>query len=91
MKKRFRDINGKLTKRLDQIKKETAGEAAEYYNIGGIYFNFADFREYVYISNCEGLAYFQSFDDYNLFIPVDSLGTFLPDVASYGRELAAVE
>ena len=37
------------------------------------------------------LAHFQSFDGKNLFIPSDSLGTFLPDVASDGMELVAVE
>lgn len=89
--KKYRDENGRLTMSLDQIKKETAAEAAKYYRIGGLYFNFEDFREYVYISNCEELAHFQSFDGFNLFIPVDSLGTFLPDVASDGAELVETE
>lgn len=37
------------------------------------------------------LAHFQSFDGFNLFVPSDSLGTHLPDVASDGMELAFVE
>ena len=89
--KKYRDENGRLTMSLEQVKKETAAEAAEYYHIGGLYFNFADFREYVYISICESLAHFKSFDGYNLFIPVECLGTFLPDVASEGSELVATE
>lgn len=88
--KRYRDENGQLTISLEQIKQETAAEAAAYYHIGGIYFNFADFNEYVMIE-AGTLAHFQSFDGKNLFIPSDSLGTFLPDVASDGMELVAVE
>ena len=79
--KRYRDENGQLTMTLAQLKQETAAEAAAYYHIGGIYFNFADFNEYVMIE-AGTLAHFQSFDGKNLFIPSDSLGTFLPDVAS---------
>lgn len=47
--KRYRDENGQLTMTLAQLKKETAAEAAAYYHTGGIYFNFADFNEYVMI------------------------------------------
>ncbi len=92
--KRYRSENGKFTMTLDQIKKETAAEAARYYRPGSIYQNAANGREYVYLDPVpgdEGLAHFQSFDGYNLFIPVDSLGTFLPDVASEGMELTFVE
>lgn len=92
--KRYRNENGQLTMTLDQIKKETAAEAASYYRPGNIYQNAADGREYVYLLPVPGdgeLAHFQSFDGYNLFIPVDSLGTFLPDVASEGMELIFVE
>lgn len=88
--KRYRDENGQLTMILEQLKKETAAEGAAYYHIGGIYFNFADFNEYVMIE-AGTLAHFQSFDGKNLFIPSDSLGTFLPDVASDGMELVEVE
>ncbi len=92
--KRYRNENGQLTMTLDQIKKETAAEAASYYRPGSIYQNAQDGREYVYLLPTpeDGeLAHFQSFDGYNLFIPVDSLGTFLPDVASEGMELIFVE
>ena len=92
--KRYRNENGQLTMTLDQIKKETVAEAASYYRPGSIYQSTADDREYVYLLPTPGdgeLAHFQSFDGYNLFIPVDSLGTFLPDVASEGNELFFVE
>lgn len=92
--KKYRNENGQLTMTLDQIKKETAAEAASYYRPGSIYQNGADGLEYVYLIPTSGdgeLAHFQSFDGYNLFIPVDSLGTFLPDVASEGNELFFVE
>lgn len=87
--KRYRDENGRLVESLEEIRKETASEAAQYYKIGSIYQNSADGREYVYLEN-DDLAYFQSFDGYNLFIPVDSLGTFLPGVADDDRTLVLV-
>ena len=92
--KRYRNENGKLTKTIEQIKKETAAEAVIYYRPGSIYQNAEDDREYVYLLPVPGdgeLAHFQSFDGYNLFIPVDILGTFLPDVAIEGMELIFVE
>lgn len=92
--KKYRNENGQLAMTLDQLKKETAAEAASYYRPGSIYQSAADGREYVYLLPVPGneeLAHFQSFDGCNLFIPVDSLGTFLPDVASEGMELAFVE
>lgn len=89
--KRYRDKNGKLIKRLSEIEKLTAAEAATYYRVGGIYYSFVDFREYVYTATSDRLAEFRSFDGYTMFIPVAALGTFLPDVASAGMELVAVQ
>ena len=88
--KRFRDESGQLVESLEKIRKETASEAAKYYKVGSIYQYAVDGREYVYINNDDCLAYFQSFDGYNLFIPVDSLGTFLPEVADDDRALVLV-
>lgn len=68
--KRYRDESGQLAITLDQLKKETAAEAASYYRPGSIYQNAADGREYVYLDPVPGdgeLAHFQSFDGYNLF------------------------
>ena len=92
--KRYRNEQGQLTKSIEAIKKETAIEAANYFRPGSIYLNHEDGREYIYLLLVPGdgeLAHFQSFDGFNLFIPVDSLGTFLPDVASVGSELIFIE
>ena len=88
--KRFRNADGKLNVTFEELKTATAQEAASYYQIGAIYKNADDNREYVYLENDDCLAYFQSFDGYNLFIPVDSLGTFLPEVADDDRVLVLV-
>ncbi len=90
MKKRYRDEKGRLVENLEKIRKETASEAAKYYKVGSIYQYAVDGREYVYINNDDCLAYFQSFDGYNLFIPIDALGSFLPDVADDDRVLEIV-
>lgn len=89
--KRHRNEKGKLTRSIEEIEKETFAEAKKYYRLGGIYFNNADKREYVLIENDEILAHFKSFEGYNLFVPAGSLGTFLPDVATEGKELLFVE
>ena len=88
--KRYRDENGRLVESLEEIKKQTAPEAAKYYKVGSIYQYAVDGREYVYLENDDCLAYFQRLDGYNLFIPVDSLGTFLPEVADDDRVLVLV-
>ena len=89
--KRYRNAKGELTRSIKEIEKETLAEARKYYRLGGIYLNNADKREYVLIENDEILARFKSFEGYNLLIPVANLGTFLPDVATQGAELAFVE
>lgn len=89
--KRYRNAKGELTRSIKEIEKETLAEARKYYRLGSIYFNNADKREYVLIENDKMLAHFKSFEGYNLFIPVASLGTFLPDVATTGEELLLVE
>lgn len=90
MNKRYRDENGRLVESLENIKKETAADAAEYYQIGAIYKYAYDGLEYVYLESDDCLAHFQSFDGYNLFIPIDALGSFLPDVADDDRVLEIV-
>lgn len=90
MKKRYRDESGQLVESLENIKKETAADAAEYYQIGAIYKYAYDGLEYVYLESDDCLAHFQSFDGYNLFIPIDALGSFLPDVADDDRVLEIV-
>lgn len=81
----------KIRMSLERLKKETYEASRKYYKIGGIYLYRNDSREYVFIEQDGLLAHFQSFDGCNLFVPVDSLGTFLPDVASEGMELVKVD
>lgn len=88
---RFRNEDGTLTISIEEIERKTAAEARDYYKIGSIYTNQENGREYVYTENDGLLAHFQSFEGYNLFIPLDSLGTFLPGVADEGRELMFAE
>lgn len=88
--KRFRNADGKLNVTFEELKSATVQEAASYYQIGAIYKNAVDDREYVYLANDDCLAHFQSFDGYNLFIPIDVLGSFLPDVADDDRVLEIV-
>lgn len=86
--KRYRDENGKLLMSLQAIKEATAEEGCNCYLKGHIYLY--KNIEYVLVEVGE-LYHFQSFEGYNLFVPADSLGTYLPDVASVGLELTFVE
>ncbi len=93
MIKRFRDNAGHLTMSIAEVKAATKKEASKYYKPGNIYLNNADNKEYVYLipTKRDGeLAHFKSFDGYELFIPIENLGTFLPDVSNPGFELIAV-
>ena len=47
----------------------------------------ADGREYVHCGDDGVLIQFRSFGGHTLFVPLESCGTFLPDVASEGMEL----
>lgn len=85
--KKYRDMDGKLTCKLTEICKATEKEGREYYIKGGTYLSTKDGREYVYIEDDGILIHFKSFDGYNLFVPLESCGTFLPDVATDGFEL----
>lgn len=89
--KRYRDESGKLNMSVSEVAKLTAAEANEYYQIGGIYLYNADHDEYVLTEKDDDIALFHSFSGRQIFISVDSLGTFLPDIASEGMELIRVE
>lgn len=85
--KRFRNADGTLTCSLSELNKATEQEGCAYYTYGCIYLNKKDEREYVHCGDDGILIHFKSFDGHNLFIPLESCGTFLPDVASEGMEL----
>lgn len=53
------ELENILSKLEELAEQEAAAEAAAYYHTGGIYFNFADFREYVLIK-IGTLAHFQT-------------------------------
>lgn len=89
--KRYRDIDGKLTCKLAEIYKATEMEGREYYVKGGTYLSTEDGREYVYIEDDGVLIHFKCHDGHNLFVPLESCGTFLPDVATAGCELIRID
>lgn len=88
--KRFRDMHGKLLLPIEEIERLTVKEAETYYQVGEIYLYAKNKDEYVYIEKDTMLAHFYSFSGKHLFIPLDSLGTFLPDVASTECELVLI-
>lgn len=89
MKKRFRTPEGALPCSLSTLKKRTLQEALEYYTQDSRFLHQG--REYILTSldHTTDLALFVTPTDepYKLFVPVSSLGTFLPDVASEGFEI----
>lgn len=85
--KRFRNENGKLTRSFKEICKATEEEGRAYYTCGNIYLSMEDRREYVHWGDDGVLIHFMSYDGYNLFVPLESCGSFLSDVASEGMEL----
>ena len=76
---------------VEAIRTETAGEARNYYQMGGKYIFANDNRVYTYIKNNDEIAQFQSPDGFTLLIPLESLEMYLPDVSSVGMELTRVE
>ena len=76
---------------VEAIRTETAEEARNYYQIGDKYIFANDSRVYTYIMNNDEIAQFQSPDGFTFLIPLESLGMYLPDVASVGMELTRVE
>lgn len=90
LQKRFRDASGQLTCKIEKIEQETAEEAGRYYKTGHNYLYAKDGEEYVYTETDGVLAHFHSWTGKHLFIPVESLGTFLPDVADPDLVLSEV-
>ena len=90
--KRYRDADGRLTVSLEELKQLTRAEASDYYRPSKLYRYAADGEYYIYLSQIAPgpIVEFESFNGKQLFIPRDSLGTFLPDVAADGEELTLV-
>ena len=92
--KRYRDATGRLTMTINKIAAETLEEARSYYQDGGRYIyqgRAYTLRRYT-STDAHGdlveVAQFVGIDGYNLCTDPDRLGTFLPDVASDGLEIA---
>ena len=90
MKKRFRDVNGNLSCTLQELYNITRPEADKYFQVGWTYYNAADDEEYLFVECDEVLHHFESFSGKHLFIPVETTGSFLPDIAGEGMELILV-
>jgi hypothetical protein len=94
--KRYRDNNGALTIPLSEVKRLTQHEADAYYFNGGLYIYkgmlFTFTRSLT--KTADGAVMMDarlSHGAYNNFFDPDSLGTFLPDVASAGNEIVSVK
>jgi hypothetical protein len=95
--KRFRDENGQLTIRVNEVARLTLDEANAYYINGEQYthqdkiytcFRFFDKDSNGDIQEC---IKFTSADGYNIFLIPEMLGTWLPDVASEGLEITRLK
>lgn len=93
--KRYRDAAGRLTMKTAEIARLTEQEARDYYSPGGryIYQGIAYSLEIVIDETRLGqvveMAIFHGINSESLFVPVENLGTFLPDVSSDGQEITA--
>lgn len=85
--KRFRDRNGKLTKSISEINKETLEESKKYFSMPNYYIYQG--VEYIYYKNVGNAICLVSTDckGKEIYIPLESSGQFLPDVASVGMEI----
>jgi len=85
--KRFRDENGKLTERVEDIAEKTLAEARNYYTARDRY----EYQNKIYtlVKNEDGMT-FVGKDGEKIFVAPDKAGLFLPDVASEGMSFAKV-
>lgn len=85
--KRYRDAAGRMTMKTAEIARLTEQETRDYYRPGGRYI----YQGIAYVLENVGdvLAHFRGINGEDLFVPVERMGTFLPDVASEGLEITA--
>lgn len=88
--KRFRNENGKLAMPINEINKITYEEARKYFTVGSIFMDMSDGQKYVLCPTQGETADFCTATGKTLIIPLESLGSFLPDVASDGMELIKI-
>lgn len=85
--KRFRDENGKLTEKVEEIAKQTFAEARNYYIDGDRYEN--NGKIYTFRVTEENML-FEGQGGEKLFVAPEMMGTYLPDVASEGNSFVKV-
>ena len=85
--KRFRDENGKLTEKVEEIAKKTFAEARNYYINGDRYEN--NGKVYTFKITEENML-FEGKDGEKLFVAPELMGTYLPDIASEGSAFVKV-
>lgn len=84
--RRFRDENGKLTEKVEEVAKKTLPEARNYYIDGDRYEN--NGRIYTFRVTEENMM-FES-NEIKIFVAPEMMGTYLPDVASEGNAFVKV-
>ncbi len=85
--RRFRDENGKLTEKVEEIAKKTLAEARNYYINGDRYEN--NGRIYTFRVTEENML-FEGTDGEKIFVVPELMGTYLPDIASEGSSFVKV-
>ena len=85
--KRFRDENGKLTEKVEEVAQKTLAEARNYYINGDRYEN--NGRIYTFRVTEENML-FEGADGEKIFVVPELMGTYLPDIASEGSSFVKV-
>ena len=85
--RRFRDENGKLTEKVEEIAKKTLPEARNYYINGDKYEN--NGKIYTFRVTEENML-FEGQNGERLFVAPEMMGTYLSDVASEGNSFVKV-
>ncbi len=85
--RRFRDENGKLTEKVEDIAQKTLSEARNYYINGDRYEN--NGRIYTFRITEENML-FEAADGEKIFVVPELMGTYLPDIASEGGSFVKV-
>jgi len=89
MEKRYRDRDGRLTIKLEELVALTKEDGLSYYKEGETYRYGTEDRVYVCLEIGEDIIKFISGSN-ELSIDKHSCGTFLPDIASEGMALTKV-
>ena len=85
--KRYRGLDGKLELPMELVIQKTQKEGLNYFQIGKQYL--IEGMLFTYVERDGSHLFTNGF--YNLFVDDSRIGTFLPDVASCGREHVAVK